>query len=317
MRREQSKTIMINLYRMTSLLSLLRLDAYPYYAGIGKAASHRWQDNKFSNIFHSLSDSELDDIIYLLNSDTLCPRNLLYKAEGIKHYRDKLSTDAIPIKTLLTLYTDKASGKVVFSAKELKLRYEKVSEDDRHAILKAFLLGSKTDIEWAAHHLGWRWLYPAPGRKVRQNQWVPSLSDEIGVCWKRTHNPKVGRLVVENLPTEFILTEQENLARVLGYTAVCARLFNEEGFFVDRSRLSLPDYLYVIAKNNQTTKEDVDALLDEYLSQEPYLSEEVIGRIVWSLGKMRMTDSLLRFLPEMETRQHATDIVDCIIENLK
>ncbi len=298
---------MIDNNRMDKVLSLLRTEAYTYFSSKGVAYTHRWQDQKFRQLLNSLADEELEYVISKLESDRRrCPSSLIEMAEGIQKYREGLPSDAIPLQTLLRLYTDKTSGKVNVSMKELMSRYHKVCAEDQRVILKAFLTGGKKEVEWA-------------GRRLR-DLWVRSLEKSVGECWKRTHNLIIAKVILRHMPAAFIISEQDELAKTASYREVCGRLCNEKGFQIDFKRLSVPDYLYVLAKqkasdaHEYTAPDDIDKQLDDYLLKEPYLDEDTINIILWALGKLRMTDTILRILPGLEIRQQSFDIVDDLIK---
>lgn len=291
---------------MDKVLSLLRREAYTYFSSKGVAYTHRWQDQKYRQLLNSLSDEELEYVIAQLKSDCRhCPYKLIEMAEGIQQYRKRLPLDAIPLQTLLRLYTDKTSGKVNVSMKELMSRYHKVCAEDQRVILKEFLTGGKKEVEWA-------------GRRLR-DLWVRSLEKSVGECWKRTHNRIIAKVILRHMPAAFIIAEQEELAKTTSYREVCGRLCNEKGFQIDFKRLATPDYLYVLAKQTASeahvsaTPDDINKQLDDYLLKEPYLDEDTINIILWALGKLRMTETILHILPELEIRQQTSDIVDDLI----
>ena len=297
---------MIDTTKMDKIVSLFKREAYPYYSSKVVSVTQRWQDQKFRQLLNSLADEELEYVISKLESDRRrCPGSLIEMAEGIQKYRERLPSDAMPLQTLLRLYTDKTSGKVNVSMKELMSRYHKVCAEDQRVILKAFLTGGKKEVEWA-------------GRRLR-DLWVRSLEKSVGECWERMHNPIIAKVILRHMPTAFIIAEQDELAKTASYREVCGRLCNEKGFQIDFKRLSVPDYLYVLAKqkasdaHEYTAPDDIDKQLDEYLQKESYLDEDTINIILWALGKLRMTDTILRILPELEILQQTSDIVDDLI----
>ena len=189
--------------------------------------------------------------------------------------------------------------------KELMSRYHKVCAEDQRVILKEFLTGGKKEVEWA-------------GRRLR-DLWVRSLEKSVGECWKRTRNRIIAKVILRHMPAAFIIAEQEELAKTTSYREVCGRLCNEKGFQIDFKRLATPDYLYVLAKQTASeahvsaTPDDINKQLDDYLLKEPYLNEDTINIILWALGKLRMTETILHILPELEIRQQTSDIVDDLI----
>jgi len=183
--------------------------------------------------------------------------------------------------------------------KEMMSRYPKVCFEDRMAILTAFLRGAKKEVEWVARRL--------------RDTWIRSLEKEVGDCWSRTHNVLIAKVVLRHMPTEYVIAEQEALSEACSYREVCGRICNEKGAVIDYGRLSVPDRLYVLAKMQDRKEEDVDAMLDNYLSEGSYLDEKTNGTILWSLGKLGKTGTILRVLPELELHQQIADLVDDII----
>lgn len=260
---------MIDTTKMDKILSLFKREAYPYYSSKVVSVTQRWQNQKFRQLLNSLADEELEYVISKLECDRRhCPGSLIEMVEGIQKYRKMLPLDVIPLQTLLRLYTDKTSGKVNVSMKELMSRYHKVCAEDQRVILKPFLTGGKKEVEWA-------------GRRLR-DLWVRSLEKSVGECWKRTHNRIIAKVILRHMPAAFIISEQEELAKTTSYREVCGRLCNEKNYEIDRKRLSVPDYLYVLAKQSSkarilNTSYDIDRMLDEYFQKESYLDEDTIN----------------------------------------
>ena len=80
------------------VMHLLKKEAYPYYSHISGPVEKRWKDQEYRQLLHSLSYDELLYVLYLLYYDPDCPHELLCVANGISKYRERLSTDAIPLK---------------------------------------------------------------------------------------------------------------------------------------------------------------------------------------------------------------------------
>lgn len=74
-----------------------------------------------------------------------------------------------------------------------------------------------------------------------------------------------------------------------------------------------PDFLYVLAKWNmgKSTAINIDVLADRmlnaYMNEEEHISPHDIEIILWSLGKLGLTDTIIRILPEI---QQKTSIVE-------
>lgn len=273
----------------------MKENAYPYYANRERLSVRDWQDKTYLSLLHSLSCEELSDLIATLETDSGCPSALYYKARGVMKSKDREQKSLIPTATLIGWYTDKKSGKVSVATKELMSRFPRECVEYQRDILRAFLTGGKKEVEWA-------------GRRLR-NRWFNALSDSVASSWKRTHNPVLALAVLRHMPTTFILSEQEELAMATKYAYVCVRLGKEAEFRMDDKRLSIPDLLYVWAKwdigksQNINVPHVADILLREYLDTEEDLPSETVGLILWSLGRLGMTDTIVRMEPELLRRQ--------------
>ena len=96
-------------------------------------------------------------------------------------------------------------------------------------------------------------------------------------------------------------------------------LGNVSGFHLCGDRLDAPEYLYVIAKLDAGKSKEIyiepiaDALTDEYLEDEDYIPHDTIGIILWSLGKLGLTNTLMRIKPELERKAKREEFIDSII----
>lgn len=283
---------MIDHNKMNRVMAFLKENAYPYYAHANQDPDSLWQDGTYRALFHSLSEAELEQLKEMLDADSDCPRTLYYKANGVLKFRVKATMTAIDTATLLGWYTDKKSGKVGLAIKSLMLKFPKESFESQVAILKAFIMGGKKEMEWA-------------GRKLR-DRWMESLATEVDLKWKSTHNPTLGYVILRHFPDEYVLKEQDALAEVTSYAYVCARLRNVKGLHMDSKRLSTPELLYVFAKweMEKTTAINIDVVaerfLNAYLNEVEQISSHDIGLIFWSLGKLGLTDTIIRVKPKLE-----------------
>ena len=273
-------------------MDFLRENAYPYYKKGDYNMYNRWQDKLYLGLLHSISEAELGQVIELLEADSECPTELRYKAIGVLKSRRVAAMTAIDTTTLLGWYADKKSGKVNLSIKSLMLKYPKESVENQEVILKAFIMGGKKEMEWA-------------GRRLR-DRWMGSLATCVDLKWKTTHNPILGYVVLRHFPDAYVLEEQEALAEVTSYAYVCARLRNVKGFHMDGNRLSTPDFLYVLAKwdMGKSTAINIDVLADRmlnaYMNEEEHISPHDVEIILWSLGKLGLTDTLIRVKRKLE-----------------
>lgn len=296
---------MINYNKMKGIIAFLKENAYPYYTDKNPLSIRDWQDKSYLALMHSLTCEELSDLMISLETDGYCPSTLYYKAKGVMKAKDREQKATIPTSKLIGWYTDKKSGKVAMSTKELMVRFPRECVENQRDILEAFLAGGKKEVEWT-------------GRRLR-DRWFNALSGSVAACWKRTHNPVLALAVFKHMPTSFILSEQEELESATKYAYVCVRLGNEEGFHMDYNRLSIPDLLYVWAKWDIGKSPNInipylgDILLQEYFDEEYDIPSETIGLILWSLGRLGMTDTILRIKPELMRRQKEKDRFDSLL----
>ena len=290
---------MIDYNKINRTIAFLKKNAYPFYANEDQDIYSHWQDELYRALFHSLPKAELEQVKEMLDSGPECPRTLYYKASGVLKSRQEAAMAAVDTPTLLKWYADKKSGKVNLSIKSLMLKYPKESVENQEVILKAFIMGGKKEMEWA-------------GRRLR-NQWMEALAPYVDLRWKATRNPLLAYVILRHFPNDYILEEQETLAEATKYAYICARLSNVEGFHMDNKRLSTPDFLYVLAKwdMGKSTAINIDVLADRmlnaYLNEEEHISRHDVEIILWSLGKLGLTDTIIRILPEI---QQKTSIVE-------
>ena len=289
-----------------NIMAFLKENAYAYYANQNIDLNSLWQDRLYRALFHSLPESELEQLMGILDTDPDCPRILYYKANGVLKFRVKATMTAIDTATLLGWYTDKKSGKVGLAIKSLMLKFPKESFESQAAILKAFIMGGKKEMEWA-------------GRKLRDH-WMESLATEVDLKWKSTHNPILGYVILRHFPDEYVLKEQDALAEVTSFAYVCVRLRNVKGLHMDSKRLSTPEFLYVLAKweMEKSTAINIDVVaerfLNAYLNEVEQISSHDIGLIFWSLGKLGLTDAIIRAKPKVEKLVIKSEPSDSITE---
>lgn len=266
---------------LDNILAYFRENAYPYYEETANRYVLEWQDEVYRALLHSISEEMLKDLVAKLDLDVECPDTLYYKAKGILKSRQWALYADVPTVTLLKWYADKKSGKVSIAIKELMNRFHSESAESQRSILKAFLFGGKKEMEWSARYL--------------RDHWTRSMTVPVGLRWKQTHNRYLAHVVLRHMPTAYVMAEQENLAEATKYTFVCLRLYGKQGFEMQYDRISVPDLFYLSAKLGLSS-EGLEKMLFDYLSAD-YLSLDDIGRIIWAMGKLGMTDALMRLRP--------------------
>lgn len=279
--------------KQENVYAFLKENAYPYYKENDHRTAREWQDEMYRALLHSISEETLRDLVGKLELDADCPSTLYYKAKGVLKSKERALHANVPTVTLLKWYTNKKSGKVNVAIKELMSRFHKESAERQRTILKAFLFGGKKEMEWAARYL--------------RDHWTRSMTVPVGLRWKETHDRYLAYVVLRHMPTAFVMAEKENLAKVTKFTYVYLRLYKMTGFEMDKDRVSVPDYFYLSAKLGLPV-EGLEEMLTVYLPANDYISSDDIGRIIWAMGKLGMTDALIRFAPLFQEKQKAVEV---------
>lgn len=270
----------------------LRENAYPYYSGDTDESASKWQDAVYRAYLHSLPKDILSQLIEKWKWDNDCPRSLRYKAVGVLKSKLHDELAATPSSTLLEWYADKKSGKRTIAIKELMIRYRSETFEVQQQILSAFIMGGMKEMEWA-------------GRRLRYH-WMESLASCVDLRWKATHNPVLASIILRHFPDDYVLAQQEELGEASNYAYVYARLVHVEGLRLDIDRLSTPEMLYVMVKwdmgNSMAISIDmlVDSLLNEYFDDEENIMPTDVSLILWALGKLGMTETIIRLKPKLE-----------------
>ena len=263
------------------VLAFLQENAYPYYALRKHNYEDEWQDGVYRALLHSLSTEDLILVIRKLERENVCPITLLYKARGILKSKYRTQLDDIPTSTLLKWYADKKSKKVGLASRALKTRFPKECAEGQRTILKAFLQGGIKELEWASRYL--------------RRHWIRSMSTWVANRWKTTPNPVLAQVILKHLPEAFVIAEQDRLAEAAGYVHVCARLGKRKDFQIDSNRLSTPDYIYALAKSGSKNVDEksLETRINEYLDQSEWLSPQELHLLLWALGKLGLTETII------------------------
>lgn len=281
--------------KYTKEYMFFRQNAYPYYAEEKDRNDDDWQDSAYRAILHSLPTDALQEMVGRFSIDRDCPDPLLYKA--LRIYQNRQSCmHGKSTSTLLKWYLDKKSRKVVAAAKALMKRFPQENEENRRAILKAFLQGGIKEMEWAARYLRFHW--------------TRSMTTVVGYRWKKTQTPVLAQLVLKHMPESFVWAEQERLAASAGYAQVCVRLGKRKDFHIDGSRLTPLEHLYALAKSgaSHVDQRTVETRLSEFLDRQDWVSNRDLGLILWCLGKLGFTRLIMMSKPRFEIRSLMSEI---------
>ncbi len=122
-----------------------------------------------------------------------------------------------PLYKLIRLYTDKKSGRVEDSRKELRQRYPYQGYADQKKIVSLMLGGSKADRLWAC-------------RRIAKDQ-IPGFEDDLRREWESMRVLPMAWMAMRYLPKEYILTQIDELRQAgVEMHEICSHLGNLEGF---------------------------------------------------------------------------------------
>ncbi len=137
-----------------------------------------------------------------------------------------------PIATLIKNYINKKSGKVPESRKEIQRRFDHLDWKDQKKIMQAFLESGKADRLWAYTKL--------------LDNWDKSFEPRIKELWEQSHEGIISWVVIHYFPTKFLSQNIDKFTDDRDYYFICLRLAEDKSFIIDRSKLSITDYLSVL-----------------------------------------------------------------------
>ena len=147
-----------------------------------------------------------------------------------------------PIAQLIKNYTNKKSGKVSESRKEIQWRFKYLDWKDQKKIILAFLDSCKTDRQWAY--------------TMALGLWDKSFEPKIKELWEKFHEERCSWIVVRYFPTEYISENIEKFTHRRNYFFICMRLANDKNFVLEKDKLSNTEYLAVAYHTGRCIKED-------------------------------------------------------------
>ncbi|MBO7133615.1 MAG: hypothetical protein J6W06_05630 [Bacteroidales bacterium] len=149
-----------------------------------------------------------------------------------------------PIAQLIKDYSNKKSGKVSESRKEIQWRFKYLDWKDQKKIILAFLDSGKTDKQWAY--------------SMALDLWDKSFEPKIKEIWEKFHEEKCSWIAIRYLPSEYISENIEKFTHKRNYFFICMRLglANDKNFVIEKDKLSNNDYLAIIYHSGRSLKED-------------------------------------------------------------
>lgn len=139
-----------------------------------------------------------------------------------------LKTKHSEILDLLKKFQDRKSGKIVESRKILRDSFYFLRRKDKRLVLRAFLNGSKTDMDFASLKMQYRWF--------------PELMPLLKERWLSVQTKEVALFIIHNTSKDYVLSQKHLLIKTLGYYQYLAETspWGEEE--VVSPSLNLPDY---------------------------------------------------------------------------
>lgn len=90
---------------------------------------------------------------------------------------------------------------------------------------------------------------------LQNNWWNDAIMPDVEKAWLSYGEPECARVIIHRFPLEYVLTHQEELGKA-DYQFLCMRLAKEEGFNIDKSRLSQIQYYQVLANTHIRLNDD-------------------------------------------------------------
>jgi len=184
---------------------------------------------------------------YLEKRREMKDRRILAKAKGVLR----------PIKDVIADFSDGRSGKRMEARKELQWRFVTQAGKDQIAILTAMLqAGTKIDTAWVAQTLAGG--YDKTLQEI-QKRYPKSLNCFRELLYQRCEEniscPSVAAYMVDNMPIELIEKHLEELESIGGYRKLCLRMASNRAYIIDESKMTLFQYLDVLARTGRTTEQ--------------------------------------------------------------
>lgn len=165
--------------------------------------------------------------------------NLLKDVIDILHPDTHKKEENKSIGYLLKLFSTRINNDSV--KKELMARYDFQTSNIQRKIISAFINADDKDARWWAC---WRLL----------ENWNNCFSNDIKRLWELYREEPCGRLVIQYLPKQYVIENQNILGVGRNYMYLGLRLFDTPNFVIDKDKfnksncLNEYNYLYVIAK---------------------------------------------------------------------
>ncbi len=270
---------------------------------------HYYIDDKiFYSLLHSLDKEQLLQLKKWAMNHYMPTHMLLREIDRILKPEIKKQNESIT--ELIKLFNDKRSRRVQEARKKLVRRFEYQSVVTQRKILKHFLYASSTDRKWALTML--------------KKEWHKCLLNDVKDVWEKFHDEEGYLVVLKHFPEQYLLEHQNELSDGWRYKYLCLRLANTPNFQIEKERFktyhNVWDYIYVMASTGLTIDgEEAEQILYKliadainkkvsykgyiscYGTQEGYeynvstILIPGISKILLCMGKLKLTDEIIRF----------------------
>lgn len=139
-----------------------------------------------------------------------------------------LKTKHSEILDLLKKFQDRKSGKILESRKILRDSFYFLRRKDKRLVLRAFLNGSKTDMDFASLKMQYRWF--------------PELMPLLKERWLSVQTKEVALFIIHNTNKDYVLSQKLLLIKTLGYYQYLVETAPWGEDEVVSPSLNLPDY---------------------------------------------------------------------------
>ena len=129
---------------------------------------------------------------------------------------------------LLKVFQDKKSGKVIESRKILRDSFYFLRRKDMLLVLKAFLYGSKADMDWVSLRM--------------QKLWFPELMPLLKKRWLSVQAKEVALFIIHNTSRDYVLSQKHLLIKTLGYYQYLVETVPWGEDEIVSPSLNIPDY---------------------------------------------------------------------------
>jgi len=162
-----------------------------------------------------------------------------------------------PIKDVIADFADCRSGKRMEARKELQWRFATQAWKDQIAILTTMLQAdTKTDTAWVAQTLTGSYGDTLRDIELHHPKAIKDFRDLLYQrCEENISCPQVAAYMVANVPKEFVEKHLEELEGIVGYRKLCLRMASDSAYIIDESKLTLFQYLDVLARAGRMTEQ--------------------------------------------------------------